>query len=324
MTREPESMCTCRICGNSKGNKKFIAREMMFGWRDCFEYFKCGYCGCLQISEVPNDLSKYYPANYYSFSFKRDNWAKRVLKRARARQALGFQTLGGRFLLKVWGIPDFVEWLKPVHVGFCDAILDVGSGAGALLLEMHNAGFRNVTGMDPYIVRDLELIDGVRVLKRRLSEVDGPYDFVMLAHSFEHMADPRGILEQIARLLPSGHYVMIGMPVAGTYAWRKYKTDWVELDAPRHLFLHTEKSIRCLAAQACFELEKVHYYSDEFQFWGSEQYQCGIPLRDERSYAVNRRCSMFSSADIRRFRAMAKSLNEQSDGDRALFYLRRL
>jgi SAM-dependent methyltransferase len=317
-------MYTCRICGNSKGNKNFLAREMMFGCRDCFEYFECGYCGCLQISEIPNDLSKYYPGNYYSFLLKRDNWAKRKLKRARARQALGFPTLGGKILLKALGIPDFVEALKPVGVRFGDAILDVGSGAGALLLEMHNAGFRNLTGIDPYIAHDLELADGVRVLKRKVSEVDGPYDFVMLNHSFEHMADPQGVLKQIARLLPSGHYVMIGIPVAGKYAWCKYKTDWVELDAPRHLFLHTEESIKRLAVQAYFELKKVQYNSDEFQFWGSEQYQCGIPLRDERSYAVNPGRSMFSSADIKRFSAMAKSLNEQSDGDRALFYLRRL
>lgn len=40
---------------------------MMFGSRDKFDYLECARCDCLQIEEVPADLSQYYPANYYAF-----------------------------------------------------------------------------------------------------------------------------------------------------------------------------------------------------------------------------------------------------------------
>lgn len=60
-------MMKCRICGNNKNNKIYQVKEMMFGFRDKFDYFQCATCNCLQISEIPCEISKYYPDNYYSF-----------------------------------------------------------------------------------------------------------------------------------------------------------------------------------------------------------------------------------------------------------------
>ena len=57
---------SCRICHESS-SKTYIAKEMMYGTRDEFEYFECENCGCLQISEIPTNLGDYYPSNYYSF-----------------------------------------------------------------------------------------------------------------------------------------------------------------------------------------------------------------------------------------------------------------
>jgi len=39
-----------------------------FGLRDEFRYLECGACRCVQLVDVPADLSKYYPPNYYSFA----------------------------------------------------------------------------------------------------------------------------------------------------------------------------------------------------------------------------------------------------------------
>jgi hypothetical protein len=72
----------CKICGNIEENKVFEIREMMFGFRDEFTYFECSKCGCLQIAEIPINMEKYYPSNYYSFQkIYSDNFIKKVLKR---------------------------------------------------------------------------------------------------------------------------------------------------------------------------------------------------------------------------------------------------
>lgn len=57
----------CRICGNKNGNKPFTAKERMLGLNDEFEYFECSNCMCLQISEIPTDMDRYYLEGYYSY-----------------------------------------------------------------------------------------------------------------------------------------------------------------------------------------------------------------------------------------------------------------
>jgi hypothetical protein len=40
---------------------------MMIGLGEAFDYLECPVCGSLQIAEIPADLSRYYPADYYSY-----------------------------------------------------------------------------------------------------------------------------------------------------------------------------------------------------------------------------------------------------------------
>src|ERR1035437_10617754 len=57
----------CRICQSAEVSLSVVTREMMFGLRDEFTYFECAVCGCVQIQDIPADLGRYYPQNYYSF-----------------------------------------------------------------------------------------------------------------------------------------------------------------------------------------------------------------------------------------------------------------
>jgi len=117
--------------------------------------------------------------------------------------------------------------------------------------------------------------------------------------------------------------VLIRVPVASCRAWRDYGADWVQLDAPRHIFLHTDRSMELLAGRTGFELVSRGRDSTAFQFWGSEQYRRDIPLRDPRSHAVDPAGSPWSSADIARLEGEARRLNEAGEGDQAWYILRR-
>jgi SAM-dependent methyltransferase len=316
-------MSMCRICFHGEGNATFEAREMMFGSRERFTYVECAGCGCLQIARVPDDLSRHYPEGYYSFAGHRPHRLKRHLKAARARQALGRTSLLGWVTVRLWGMPELASWLRPLHLDPDAAILDVGCGSGDLLLELSDLGFRRLTGVDPFIAHDLHYEEGVSVLRRPISEVEGSFDLVMFHHAFEHVANPGETLQEAARLLRPGGIALIRIPVAGTYAWRTYGADWVQLDAPRHLFLHTEDSMARLARDAGLTIDEIVYDSSAFQFWGSEQYRRDVPLADERSHARDPKNSLFSREQIRQFEVRARELNAAGDGDQACFFLRR-
>ena len=317
-------MVTCQICNNSQISNTYTAREMMFGFREEFTYVECHQCGCLQIIDPPDDLAPYYPKDYYSFSIPKDRFLKRFLKRQRAARALGQKTLLGELSMKLWKTPPALEWFKKMDVGFSDAILDVGSGVGHLLLDLYNIGFKNLTGIDPNIEGNI-VVDGcLRIFKKSLDEISGTFDCIMMNQSLEHIPNQVAALKKAEQLLPADRFALIRIPVMGKYAWRTYGINWVQLDTPRHLYLHTETSMSLLAEKAGFIIDDVVYDSNEFQFLGSEQYLNDIPLYDENSYKVNPHASMFSSDDVRIFREKAIQLNEERDGDQACFYLKKL
>src|SRR5258707_14631278 len=64
---------TCRICGNAVNNTLMTLRENLHATKETFSYFQCANCECIQISEIPADIGKYYPANYYAFNTEGGN-----------------------------------------------------------------------------------------------------------------------------------------------------------------------------------------------------------------------------------------------------------
>ena len=142
-------------------------------------------------------------------------------------------------------------------------------------------------------------------------------------HSFEHAEKPLAILRQCHDLLDTRGFCCVTTPVAGSFAWRRYRANWVQLDAPRHLHVHSPESINHLAKEVGFTIWKTIYNSAAFRFWGSEQYAMGMPLMDTCSYGSNRRYSVFTDREIADFNLSAWNLNATRSGDQATFFLRK-
>jgi 2-polyprenyl-3-methyl-5-hydroxy-6-metoxy-1,4-benzoquinol methylase len=313
----------CRICGCDTEHQTYDAREMMFGYRDAFRYFQCSKCRCLQITNYPPHISNYYPDNYYSFQpISCQKRIKRCLLRMRDRYAFSGRGLIGKLLYSKYPRSDL--WcLSLLPIEKDTKILDVGCGAGALLYSLRGFGMTNLLGVDPFNAKHIQYENGLTIHKKGIHDIEGQWDMVMFHHSFEHIPDPAGTLEAVYGLLtPDGHCV-IRIPTVSSYAWKHYGVNWAQLDAPRHLYLHSVDSMNILAEQAGLDLQKIVYDSTSFQFWGSEQYIKDIPLRDNRSYAVNPKASIFSKKEISAFAKRAEELNEIKQGDQAIFYLRK-
>jgi SAM-dependent methyltransferase len=224
-------------------------------------------------------------------------------------------------LLKAIGPPKLYEWFKSECCKPDYQILDIGCGSGKLLLRLKKKGFSNLTGIDPFLHEDIFYRNGVNILKKEIKDVEGHFDFIMLHHSLEHMSNPLETFENLYRILKPDRFVLIRTPIASSYAWKKYGANWVQLDAPRHLFLHTSKSIEIMVHKVGFEINDIIFDSTEFQFLGSEQYMRNIPLRDERSYKTKLTEGFFSDEEFQYFKEKAAELNKNCEGDQACFYL---
>ena len=315
---------TCIICNNNSQNKILKAREMYFGTRDEFEYLECSNCGCLQLINPPNDYTVHYPKNYFTFQQKHEGKIKSILNRFRDRAAMDETSFIGSILLKKFGPPVYIERMKTAGVGFNDSILDVGCGQGILIHKMKKSGFENVIGTDPFIYENIIYKNGLKIFKKEFFEMDGVYDLVMFNHSFEHMPRPLEVIQYSNSLLKKNRFMLLRIPVADSYAFNRYRENWYSLDAPRHLFLHTKKSLKILAEQSGFEIKKINYDSQSWQLWGSEQYSKNISLLDDRSYYVNPGKSIFTKEDIEKYEKQTKKLNENCEGDQAEFYLQKV
>ena len=313
---------SCKICGNKEHNVDYVAKEMMYGLREQFNYFQCNQCECLQIVDILEDMSKYYPENYYSFSkyngkafLGLSGW----LKKKRYEYTIFNKSLLRKMVLKIVGKKGYDIFAK-ININKTSRILDVGCGNGEhFLYPMAEMGFNNLIGCDPYINQDIQYNNGLEIKKLDILDINSTFDLITYHHAFEHLPNPQDNLKKVSELLSDDGVCVIRIPTVSSYAWKHYKTDWVQFDAPRHFFLHSKKSIEILAQEQNMELFDVIYDSSHFQFTGSEMYKKDIPLKDFRLKNIKKMIKKSKSS----YNKQAKLLNKENRGDQAAFFLRK-
>jgi len=183
----------CRIC-KSPFKKEHHFREMMFGFRDEFRYQECSSCGCLQIAELPVNITNYYPPYYYSF--------KQIIPALKRFPLMKRLFSGFRLKKKYKRNLETLKYLKPINTGISDKILDVGCGRGELICQLFNQGFENIEGIDKFLPQEVDHGYGVKVMKKDLSDLKASsYDLIMMHHVLEHMDQQKEVLVDCRKLL---------------------------------------------------------------------------------------------------------------------------
>ncbi|MBZ5490028.1 MAG: class I SAM-dependent methyltransferase [Acidobacteriia bacterium] len=278
---------------------------MMFGLRQKFTYLECSGCGVLLLANPAHNLSDHYPKDYYSFATT--NGLTKKLKSF----GLSLGRLGLRRLIhSVLPMPT-VDLIYKLDMTPGMKILDVGGGSGKLAKELRQAGFHHALCIDPFTSQETPYCR-----KITLSELEGTWDRIMFHHSFEHIEDQLGTLIEVRNKLSPKGLSMIQVPVA-SWAWRHYGVDWVQLDAPRHMCIHTPASMRRAAQLAGLNVRDMKSDSGAFQFWGSELYRRNIPLIEgQRNLS-----KYFDAKTMKKYAAESKALNASGEGDQATFII---
>jgi SAM-dependent methyltransferase len=308
---ELTKMYACHVCGSKEFLDKLIVKEMLLGIRNSFEYFLCSNCGCLQINSIPYDIEDYYKSDNYSpHQIIRKNNIIEFLKRERFRYEFNKEGILGFFLSYFFptGLPPIGRLLK---IKRNMSIIDIGCGAGYMLEQLFKIGFNNIIGIDKYIASTHINIDGIKIIKGEIKDVKGTYDIIIMNHSFEHIENQHEFLESIKMIVAPGGIIMIRMPIIGE-AFRLYKENWFQIDAPRHTLIHSKYSFKHLTKIHGFKIDQTVFDSGEAQFTNSIRYAKNISSKERHP---------FTKKELKYYRLLAKELNLRHEGDSACFIL---
>jgi 2-polyprenyl-3-methyl-5-hydroxy-6-metoxy-1,4-benzoquinol methylase len=184
---------------------------------ESFGYQRCRQCHTLELSPVPEDLSRYYPAEYYSLPQTRAEFA---ITAAPERYKL--------------------DLLRPVAPG--GRLVEIGPAIGGFAVHADAAGYEvSAIEMDPHCCRFLREVVGIEVFETAdpvpaLRE-HGPFDVIAMWQVLEHLPDPRQVLEAAAAALSRGGVLAIAAPNPQALQFRCFGARWTHVDAPRHLTL---------------------------------------------------------------------------------------
>lgn len=274
----------CRLCKTEGMFDTYLVREMMKNEGEEFEYFVCAECGCLQIAEIPSDLGKYYGKDYYSFAQEE--------------------------------YPN-IKYETPIKRK--DKILDVGCGSGVWLFRKALAGWGNLYGCDPFLERDMHYGDRVRIKKCSIHDIEGEavYDEIRMHDVFEHMADPIETLQSVSRLLKPSAALVMDIPIFPNIAFDMFGVHWFQMDAPRHIFLHSQKSLEYLEKQSGLKMIKMVYDSDYSQIFKSFFYSMGVPFSECTSEMFSKHFDDAAKQDMLK---TTRQCNQAGYGDHVKIY----
>jgi SAM-dependent methyltransferase len=145
----------------------------------------------------------------------------------------------------------FLDW-----PGEGATVLDIGCGAGDLLVSMQRLGWR-VEGLD-FDVRAVEAAKarGIPARVGTLEEQiypDASFDAIYLGHVLEHVYEPVSFLRECRRILKSEGMLIVVTPNTRSWGHRRFGTDWRGLEPPRHLHLFSSTALAETLRKAGFQ-----------------------------------------------------------------------
>lgn len=142
-----------------------------------------------------------------------------------------------------------IEKVKPTG-----NLLDVGCGTGEFSHEMQSHDW-TVAGVekDPRAAQFAREKYDLSVTVGDLGDIgeqQAAFDVVTFWHVLEHLFDPVGVLKQVENVLKPDGFALIAAPDFASFDSGFYGSNWVALDAPRHLLHFNPQSMQHLCRAA--------------------------------------------------------------------------
>ncbi|MEO6613376.1 MAG: class I SAM-dependent methyltransferase [Chitinophagaceae bacterium] len=224
----------CPVCGSPEIKTILSATDHTVSG-EVFPIAECGSCSLRFTQDIPDaaSIGPYYKSeNYISHT----NSSKGLINRL-------YQSVRRRTLQQKRRL---VETATHITRG---NLLDVGSGTGAFVHTMKQAGWQ-VTGLEPdpdaRLVAKQSFQVGLDDSNRIYQLPAASFDAVTLWHVLEHVHDLQGYLAQLKNLLKEDGRLFIAVPNYTSKDAAVYKQDWAAWDVPRHLYHFSPQSMKTL------------------------------------------------------------------------------
>lgn len=233
---------SCVICGSSEYSPYFESVHDRFNVSEVFSIVKCCDCGFIYLNPRPTEtsMSKYYDIEeYHPHKLSSESLFDNIYEKIRQ--------------ININSKRKLIEKLKPLK----GSLLDIGCGTGEFIHHMHNQHWI-VKGMETASeARNTATQNEIKIYEN-LNIIDDRFDIISMWHTLEHIHDINGLMKNIHRLLNPDGFLLIAVPNIESVDSKYYKSHWVALDTPRHLYHFRPEDIYSLFTNYDFKLKKMN------------------------------------------------------------------
>lgn len=252
--RQPMETVTCNLCHSAESDPLYCLPDLLLGRSEVqTTLVKCRQCGLVYQNPRPTleEIGAHYPPEYESYdpepAGRNASW---LMEKAIA-----------------YGIQKRCRFVTRHKAA--GRLLDIGCASGVFLRGMQRQPGWRVQGVEvsPYAAQIAREQYGLEVFTGTLEEADFPedtFDAVTLWDVLEHLHNPAASLDTIQRILKPDGILVFRVPHGGSPDARLFGRYWAGLDAPRHLYVFDEPSLRRLLAQAGFAVRSLSSRSGSY------------------------------------------------------------
>lgn len=233
----------CPICRNTVFSE-FLKSADYFLTKKEFTIVQCQSCGFKFLNPRPdeNAISQYYDSSEY---ISHDSQPKTI------RNFLYSIVRNHTQKKKLQLIEKYSKGKK---------LLDIGCGTGEFISYCKQSGWE-VKGVEPnlkpreYAIRKhhVDVID-----EPELTALNKPsFDIITLWHVLEHVHRLDERIQKIRQILNENGTLIIAVPNSNSWDAVHYNKFWAAYDLPRHIHHFSQDTIKQLANNSGFEIEKI-------------------------------------------------------------------
>lgn len=207
---------------------------------------QCKVCGLAQSDQqaIQNSSAELYPEGYYG-------------EKAAKKNGL---------LIKLFQLERRYYALRSIHKP--GRLLDVGCGDGVFLENLNSSwqkfGFEpSEAGQKQLAQKAIQTFDVSKDV-----DVNQKFDVITLWQSFEHVAEPSVLLQQLRRLIKDDGTIFISVPNFASLQAKIFGAYWFHLDPTRHLYHYEPKQLKTILENNGYQVMHMGTHSYEYGVFG--------------------------------------------------------